>query len=118
MVDDTRTPDLFGGKDRQNRSRARQLRDEGIARALAADAEWMRRAVVRALELRKPGDEVTGEKIRFHVRSYGLMPSKPNCWGGLTKALITKGLLIDTHRSDQPTDPKSHASRKPVWRWA
>jgi hypothetical protein len=96
------------------------LRDEALAKVERSNSEWMEQALsaVRQMNFRHYGREVTGEEIRQYVSDRLPAPLSPNAWGALVATAVKRGWLVDTGRTAKPKDPRSHASRKPLWRWA
>jgi hypothetical protein len=92
-----------------------ELRNDGM-RAVLREA-WAVRAISIFRRNFASGDLVTGEVLRMQLRSSGLdEPRHRNAWGALTNSLANRGLIEDTGRSKNATDPNSHARRLPIWR--
>lgn len=95
----------------------RALRDAGIAATSAANRDWLGAAMNACLAERVPGAEFIGEDLRALCIARGVEPRAPQAWGALVRTLATRGLILDTGRSEQMRDGRSHARRSPVWRW-
>ncbi|HEX6826695.1 MAG TPA: hypothetical protein VF077_10310 [Nitrospiraceae bacterium] len=97
------------------------LRDLGIARVTASNPRWIDLAVaeVRKLRTRRKGhpDRFMAEAIRrFTLKTVG-PPNSDKAWGALTRRLALEGVIKDVGRTGTPKDPRSHACRKPIYRW-
>lgn len=118
-----KTGDLFDPavRDAVGVNTARQLRDEGINRVLASNATWVHDAMhaldVARVDGKLPA-EFTGEDLRGFLAEKGIVPSKAHAWGALTRTLAISGRIVDTGRVRKMADPRSHARRTPIWRWA
>lgn len=91
-----------------------QLRDEGMARALAAEHEaWKERATEAVELLAATGQEFTSD----HVRDLAGEPSRPNAIGGILNGAKRNGIITVVGFA-QATRASRHASVMRVWRGA
>lgn len=86
----------------------RALRDEGIGRVSRNNSVWASLCTIEFNRWAKPA-VFTGEDIRFHCESLGLIPRHQNGWGALTNALVRRGVIEFTGDYVQPKDRVSHA---------
>jgi hypothetical protein len=111
---------LFDSRNEAILESAKKLRDAGIAQVSENNQSWLDSAFAECVNWSAlvRGQEITGERIRERVSIKVGNPNSPNAWGGLVRQLVKRGYLEDTGKTYHPADPKSHASRKPVWKFA
>jgi hypothetical protein len=80
-----------------------------------AGAHWIDQAS-ELIQDRLGGQEVLAECFRMICEEEGVKPHHHNAWGGLTSALVKRGILEETGRIEKSKDPRSHSRRQPVWR--
>lgn len=101
----------------------KQLRDEGIARVLTPDDEWLERyneILFDWFEGRPDGFRFTGEALRMAVRNRGLgEPRTHKRWGGAASRILDgwrrAGMICDTGRMVPAESPKTHGHRMPQY---
>lgn len=97
-----------------------RLKNEGIARVLASNADWHKKAFVAfvAYTKRHKRQIVTGEHIRFIVLDAlnHQRPGHPNAYGALVRNLGKDGYLRRTGKWAPMKDPSSHSRLTPTYR--
>ena len=99
-----------------------QLRDDGIARALAhADdvtPTWATVAAGYLALFARRKTEFMAEDVRAHAESHGFaVPPDCRAWGKVVREAARAGLIVRTGYAPNK-DPKCHCSPKSVWRGA
>lgn len=94
-------------------SQGAELRDQGIARVLEADAQriWRIDAYAWIARLHE-GQQVTSTDL---VDAVGMPPS-PNAVGAIMRSAAVQGLIEPTGVYIQSTRPSCHAAVVRVWR--
>lgn len=93
------------------------LRDEGIEAVRLASRAWYEAAkrVVTFWLLSKVGDHVTGEHITEFAKARLGDPNKPQIFGALVRALVQRGVLIETGKRVAMDNPSSHGRRTDLY---
>lgn len=114
MLDST---DLFS---QTNVSRGSQLRDAGIAQALANSDDWKDLALIELEQIwqsrRHEQNEFTFEMLKFPVVVTIGQPHTPNCWGGIAQKMVKRGWIKCTG-TDTAKNASGHASLRRKYRW-
>lgn len=97
-----------------------KLRDQGIKQVTSNNENWMDKALDAAssfvLFSRGHVSDLTGEDIRFNLRSVIGEPKHPNAWGALINTLVKRKIIAPTGEYRQPKDKSSHARAIQVYR--
>lgn len=99
-----------------NSQAACAARDAGIALVLnhAGDAFVDRACAL--IESVHAGQIMLAEQWRKTCMEHGVYPHHPNAWGGLTRALFSRGIIKPTGRFSQAKSIKNHGHRYELWR--
>jgi hypothetical protein len=102
--------DLFSWAD------GRQLRDSGMAEAVAAqdreEAGWSQRAYEVIIALARRQETLHVDDVLAH---FPHPPAHPNAWGAVWSKAIRAGIIERTDRVRPSVDPKKHAHLYPVY---
>ena len=93
----------------------KQLRDEGVARAIdgyTSLVEYVEDFVLRNYA----GKEIVFEEIRMMLERDGIHPRTKNTWGALANVLRKRGVLFDTGKTTISESPSAHARLTRIWR--
>jgi len=94
---------------------ARSARDTGIQLVLErAGNMFVDRACV-LVESLHAGETLLAEQWRKTCVEHGVQPHHPNAWGGLTRALVSRGIICPTGQFSQATATKNHGHRYELW---
>jgi len=105
--------------DGNNATTGQQLKEKGIREVSEHNENWMREAIGAAkffVHYWNPGDDFTGEDIRFHCEKNVGAPHHPNAFGALINILIKRKVIVPTGEHRQMKDRSSHARSTPVYK--
>jgi len=92
--------------------RAQALKEEGIARTLAAERAAWKADVTAAVMRIRPGTEFTSQTVQ---RMVNREPHHPNCWGATINGIAKQGLCRGTGRYIKSERVSCHAAVIQVW---
>ena len=115
-------PDLFGSapKPRRHHSEGQRRKRDGQFANLISKAPWHADALAFLRKWlrknKKDHKDFTMEPFKAWALANGLdEPWHPNCWGTVTSAANTLGLIEWTGRFDVAKSPKAHGRAIRVW---
>lgn len=94
---------------------ARSARDTGIQLVLERAGNVFVDRACALVESIHAGETVLAEQWRMTCLEHGVQPHHPNAWGGLTRALVSRGIIRPTGQFGQAKSVKNHGHRYELW---
>jgi len=83
----------------------------------SSSSSWISRALTHMQSLHETHSAVTGEEVRFWLRSRRMKPpAQKQSYGALINAAIRTGILTRTKQTRITTSPTSHSWSTPVYK--
>lgn len=99
-----------------NREAARAARDAGVELVLDRAGDVFVERACALVEAMHAGQTLLAEQWRKTCVEHGIKPHHPNAWGGLTRALFSRGIIKPTGQFSQAKAVKNHGHRYELWR--